>query len=55
MTVSELIAHLQTLPQDLIVQCLTEENCAYETWTKWKDLTPDDIYDVGGYLEIGSK
>lgn len=55
MTVSELIAHLQTLPQDLIVQCLAEESRAYETWTKWKNLTPDDIYYVGSYLEIGSK
>lgn len=71
MTVAELIAHLQTLPQDACVQCLEEYSCNYDMGTKWKDLTLDDISltDLRGnkfvkpdspsfnkiFLEIGSK
>lgn len=43
MTVSELIAHLQTLPQEAEVFCLEEKQGNWETWCEWKNLTLDDI------------
>lgn len=55
MTVAQLIAHLQTLPQDLTVDCLEEKNHGYSTWTDWKNLDFDDINICGKYLEIGQK
>ena len=55
-TVADLIAHLQTLPQDLIVQCLTEQSYGHETWTKYENLKIDHhIYEIGRFLEIGDK
>ena len=70
-TVADLIAHLQTLPQDAIVQCLSEKSRSYETWTEWKNLSLDDLHvaDLRGnpftkpdaphygkvFLEIGDK
>ena len=38
MTVAQLIAHLQTLPQEAEVQCLSEYDCGWSTSVKWKDL-----------------
>lgn len=43
MTVAELIAHLQTLPQEAEVSCLQEESSGWDTYTQWKNLTLDDI------------
>ena len=55
-TVADLIAHLQTLPQDLIVQCLEEKNTHHNVWTTWKGLEiENDVYRCGQYLEIGCK
>jgi hypothetical protein len=55
-TVAELIAHLQTLPQDLVVQCLQESFYGYSSKIDWKDLVlENDLYVIGGYLEIGDK
>lgn len=55
-TVAQLIAHLQTLPQDAIVQCLSEKTRGYESWTEWTDLKISDHVDIcGQYLEIGDK
>lgn len=68
-TVAQLIAHLQTLPQDAIVQCLGETH--YNTFT-WKNLNidyninvvdlrgnqfiqPDDIRYNKLFVEIGAK
>ena len=42
-TVAQLIAHLQTLPQDAIVQCLGETHCNYFTW---QNLNIDDDINV---------
>lgn len=71
MTVSELIAHLQTLPQEAEVHCLEEKQSNWETWSEWKALTADDLSltDLRGnpfvkadeplfnkiFVEIGSK
>ena len=55
-TVAQLIAHLQTLPQDLVVQCLQESFYGYYSKIDWKDLVlENDLYVIGGYLEIGDK
>jgi hypothetical protein len=44
-TVAQLIAHLQTLPQDAIVECVTEYSYGYSQGTKWKALEiENDIY-----------
>lgn len=55
-TISDLITYLQTLPQDLIVQCLKEEQRGYDTWTTWEDLEIEEhIAIVGKWIEIGEK
>lgn len=55
-TVAQFIAHLQSLPQDAIIQCLVEKSCAYETWTSWTDLEIDrHVYLCGNRIEIGEK
>ena len=36
-TVADLIAYLQTLPQDAEVSILAEESSGYETWTNFVD------------------
>jgi hypothetical protein len=55
-TVAQFIAHLQTLPQDLTVQCLLEKQRGYESWTIWENLRIDDhINVVGSFVEIGEK
>jgi hypothetical protein len=71
MTVTELIAHLQTLPQDAEIHCLEEKQAYWDTWCTWKNLTLNDlsVIDLRGnqfvkpdspnynkiFLEIGSK
>ena len=43
-TVAQLIAHLRTLPQDAIVQCLGEDEWITDYYT-WKNLDIDrDVY-----------
>lgn len=36
-TVADLIAYLQTLPQDAEVSIMAEESSGYETWTHFVD------------------
>lgn len=55
LTIADLIAHLQTLPQDLTVQCVQEIQIGYTTKTVWKDASINDFYVIGGFLEIGDK
>lgn len=43
MTVAELIAHLQTLPQHAEVQCLQERQAMWNTFFIFEDLTPEGI------------
>lgn len=55
-TIAQFITHLQSLPQDAIIQCLVEESCGYETWTSWTDLEIDrHVYLCGDRVEIGEK
>ena len=55
-TVAQFIAHLQTLPQDAIVQCLVEKSRGYETYTTWEDVEIDKhVYLCDKWLEIGEK
>ena len=55
-TVAQFIAHLQTLPQDAIVQCLVEKICGYEAYTIWEDIEIEKhVYICGSRIEIGEK
>lgn len=54
-TVAQLIAHLQTLPQEAIVQCLSVSERSWDTSTEWIDLhIIDDInvVDLRGNTKI---
>lgn len=44
-TIAQLIAHLQTLPQDAIVQCLGQHEQISDYFT-WQNLNIDDDIDV---------
>jgi hypothetical protein len=59
-TVAQLIAHLQTLPQEAIVQCLSVNELSWSTIAEWIDLHIDDDINVVKnknkvFVEIGSK
>jgi hypothetical protein len=60
-TVAQLIAHLQTLPQEAIVQCLSVSEGSWSTSAEWIDLHIDDDINVVKnknnkvFVEIGSK
>jgi hypothetical protein len=60
-TVAQLIAHLQTLPQEAIVRCLSVSESFWETSAEWIDLHIDDDINVVPalkgkvFVEIGSK
>lgn len=45
-TVADLIAHLQTLPQDAIVQCLAEKQGSWNDFIEWVDLNISDHVNV---------
>ncbi len=45
-TVAQLIAYLETLPQEAIVQCLSEKRSGYSVWTDWKDLDISEHVNV---------
>jgi uncharacterized lipoprotein len=54
-TVAQLIAHLQTLPQEAEVKCLSEEQCFYDIYTEWKSLNIIDdinVIDLRGSIRI---
>lgn len=56
MSVADLIAYLQTLPQDLWVQCLQSNQDGWSYKTEWVDMEKRHINIVGEmYLEIGDK
>lgn len=56
-TVAELIAKLEKLPQDATVQILTECHAHYETWVEWKnlDFNEYDVDDFSDIVRIGRK
>ena len=55
-TVAQFITHLQSLPQDAIVQCLVEKQRGYETYTVWEEIDIEkNVYLCGKWLEIGEK
>jgi hypothetical protein len=70
-TVAELIALLQTFPQDAEVFCLEEKQAYHSDWVEWKPMTLEDVSltDLRGsqfikpdspsfnksYVEIGQK
>jgi len=43
MTISQLITHLQTFPQEAEVFCLEEKQGEWDSWCNWKKLELDDI------------
>ena len=54
-TVAQLIAHLQTLPQEAIVQCLSANELSWSTTVEWIDLNIDDdinVIDLRGSIQI---
>lgn len=55
MTTKDLIDILKKLPPDLTVQCLQAQCFGYTECVNWKNLTKDDIYVIGEFLEIGNK
>ena len=50
-TVAQLIAHLQTLPQEAIVWSLAEKDSFHSSWVEWQDLEIEadiDVIDLRG-------
>jgi len=50
-TVAQLIAHLQTLPQDAIVEVLKTNVGSYSVSTSWEDLDLEGNFEIFTFEE----